>query len=75
MLESQTQKLDLSRHALEGNLKELTDQLKKLREFTVDGDMEQLQEIKSLQQAVGENNSLLKEFEKMTLGNSKMIWR
>ena len=74
MLACQTQQLDSRRDALEKSLKELTEQLEAFEEFSIDGDKEQLQKMKSLQKVVGDQKSLLKEkFEKMTLGKQKNI--
>ena len=74
LLACQTQQLDAKRDALEKNLKELTEQLEAFEEFSIDGDKEQLQKMKSFQKVVGDQNLLLKEkFEKMTLGKWKNI--
>ena len=74
LLACQTQQLDSRRDALEKSLKELTEQLEAFEEFSIDGDKEQLQKMKSLQKVVGDQKSLLKEkFEKMTLGKQKNI--
>ena len=69
LLACQTQQLNARRDTLEVNLKELTEQLEALEEFSIEGDKKQLQEMKSLQQVAGDQNSLLEGiFEKMTLG-------
>ena len=53
-------------------MKELTEQLEALEEIFIEGDKEKLQEMKSLQQVAGDQNSLLGGiFEKMTLGKLK----
>ena len=72
MLACQTQQLNAKRDTLEVNLKELTEQLDALGEIFIEGDKEKLQEMKSLQQVAGDQNSLLGGiFEKMTLGKLK----
>ena len=72
MLACQTQQLNAKRDTLEVNLKELTEQLEALEEIFIEGDKEKLQEMKSLQQVAGDQNSLLGGiFEKMTLGKLK----
>ena len=72
MLACQTQQLNAKRDTLEVNLKELTEQLEALEEISIEGDKKQLQEMKSLQQVAGDQNSLLGGiFEKMTLGKLK----
>ena len=72
MLACQTQQLNAKRDTLEVNLKELAEQLEALEEISIEGDKKKLQEMKSLQQVVGDQNSLLGGiFEKMTLGKLK----
>ena len=72
MLACQTQQLNAKRDTLEVNLKELAKQLEALEEISIEGDKKQLQEMKSLQQVAGDQNSLLGGiFEKMTLGKLK----
>ena len=72
LLACQTQQLNARRDSLEVNLKELTEQLEALEEIFIEGDKEKLQEMKSLQQVAGDQNSLLGGiFEKMTLGKLK----
>ena len=74
LLACPTQKLDSRRDALEKSLKELTEQLEAFEEFSIDGDKEQLQKMKSFQKVAGDKNLLLKEkFEKMTLGKRNNI--
>ena len=69
MLACQTQQLNARRDTLEVNLKELTEQLKALEEFSIEGDEKQMEEMKSLQQVAGDQNSILEGiFEKMTSG-------
>ena len=69
LLACQTQELDARRDALEKNLEELTEQLVAFEKFSINGDKEQLQEIKSLQQVLEYRSSLLEVLlEKMTLG-------
>ena len=72
LLACQTQQLNAKRDTLEVNLKELTEQLEALEEIFIEGDKEKLQEMKSLQQVAGDQNSLLGGiFEKMTLSKLK----
>ena len=72
MLACQTQQLNAKRDTLEVNLKELTEQLEALEETSIEGDEKQMEEMKSLQQVAGDQNSLLGGiFEKMTLGKLK----
>lgn len=70
MLACQTQQLNAKRDILEVNLKELTEQLEALEEISIEGDKEKLQEMKSLQQVAGDQNSILEGiFGKMIFGN------
>ena len=69
MLACQTQQLNAKRDTLEVNLKELAEQLEALEEISIEGDKKKLEDMKSLQQVAGDQNSLLEEiFEKTTLG-------
>lgn len=64
-LTSQTEQLDNQRQAIEENLQLLTEQLAAIEEISVD--KEKLKDMKSFQQSVEDQISLLSDLEKLVL--------
>ena len=70
MINRRTQQLDSRRLALEEHLKQLNEQLAEIdeRNFSVDGEKKNLEEMISFLKATEDQNSILKEIEKSAFG-------